>query len=150
MKFKLQSLPTLLDLATLDNLLGSFPKNATIQRTEWSVLVYAPNGERVLSAALSDDEQGLWHVMAVPGLVSTVVREKAPLGEFTVFCRQSNNSGTTWIKTVSAATLEEAKHVGRIHCAEDWGYDGHQLDQITVIGVIRGSAEILMWDDIEG
>lgn len=71
------------------------------------------------------------------------------LADFTVFCRQANNQGTTWIDTVKAHHLEEAMHAGKIKCADDWGYDSWQLNDIVVVGVAEGDVRILMWDDLE-
>jgi hypothetical protein len=55
----------------LDQLVGQFPKNATIEREELTVIVKAPNGEKVLSAAQYAADR--WHVMATPGLIKTKI-----------------------------------------------------------------------------
>jgi hypothetical protein len=64
----MKSLPTLLSTADLNNLLDGFPSNAQVSRTDSSVVVKAPKGQRVLSAISSDGNQ--WHVMAVEGLIN--------------------------------------------------------------------------------
>jgi hypothetical protein len=71
------------------------------------------------------------------------------LPTFTVFCRQCNNEGTTWIDTVQAKDMHAAMHAGKIKCANDWGYDSWQVNDIAVIGVAQGDIQILMWDDLE-
>lgn len=67
---ELKSLPTMLNTAELTGLLRQFPANAKITGIEPDSIcrvVYAPNGERVLSAAQYAPD--LWHVMALPGFV---------------------------------------------------------------------------------
>jgi hypothetical protein len=71
----LKSLPTPLSKHQLDNLLGGFPANADIHRHDTIVTVYAPNGTKVLSAA--NVAPNRWHVMAVPGLISTTTSNGA-------------------------------------------------------------------------
>ena len=68
---KLQSLPAMLNTAELNQLLRQFPVNAKITGVEpgsISRVVYAPNGEKVLSA--TEYRKDLWHVMAVPGMIN--------------------------------------------------------------------------------
>lgn len=65
---------------------------------------------------------------------------------FTVFCRQTNGRGTTWISTVLGIDIEDAKTNAVAQCASDWGWEDHAND-ITVIGVIKGGIELLEWTD---
>jgi hypothetical protein len=65
----LQSLPTEITRRQLDAILGGFPSNAGIKRHPDIVTVYAPDGTKVLSAIKL--YQNVWHVMAMPGLIST-------------------------------------------------------------------------------
>lgn len=70
--------------------------------------------------------------------------------KYTVFCRDSDGTGTTWIQAVEAADQEEAKIVGVNLCASDRGYepdDDGELN-ITVIGVAEGEVNVLFWEDI--
>lgn len=67
---------------------------------------------------------------------------------FTVFCRQSDGRGTTWIDTVSAESAERAAELGKKSCAADWGWT-HRMEDITVIGVAQGDVKILFWEDLE-
>jgi hypothetical protein len=75
------------------------------------------------------------------------------LKKFTVFCRESNNTGTTWIDSVRAKDVEDAKVKAVKKCAKDWGYDeedheGNPEEDITCIGVAKGNVVILDWDDL--
>ena len=63
---------------------------------------------------------------------------------FTVFCRESNGTGTMWIQAVRAQDTDAAKSKGLALCASDWGYE--EAD-IAVVGVAKGRAIILDWDD---
>lgn len=51
----------------LHELLLSLPSSANKRINEGIVTVYAPKGQKVISAASSDGRY--WHVMAVPGLI---------------------------------------------------------------------------------
>lgn len=66
---------------------------------------------------------------------------------FTVFCRDSDGTGTTYITSVEAANATEAAAEGLRLCAEDWDQDS---DTINVIGVCAGDVEVLEWDDEAG
>lgn len=63
---------------------------------------------------------------------------------FTVFCREPNGTGTMWIQAVHAQDIDAAKSKGLALCASDWEYD--EAD-IVVVGVAKGRATILDWDD---
>lgn len=69
---------------------------------------------------------------------------------FTVFCRDSNNLGTTWIDTVHTREddADEAASLGRAKCAQDWNRTDDP-SSIIVIGVARGDVDIVYWEDIE-
>lgn len=71
------------------------------------------------------------------------------MNTYTVFCRQANNLGTTWIDRIEAENLDQAAEVAREKCAADWGYDSERLDQITVVGIAEGDVNILFWEDID-
>lgn len=70
---KLATVPKVFTTAELDKLLGTFPKNAAIERFESVAVVRNPRGEKVLSAAEVAESQ--WHVMAVPGLLQPVPKK---------------------------------------------------------------------------
>ena len=72
--------------------------------------------------------------------------QPSELKPFTVWCRESNNTGTTWIDNVDATDVEDAKVKAVEKCAQDWQQDS---DGITCIGVAEGDVKILDWDDIE-
>ena len=65
---------------------------------------------------------------------------------FTVFIRQANDQGTTWISEVWAESIDAAKEVAKAKCAADWGWD--DTDDLAVIGVVKGNAVILEWKDL--
>ncbi len=77
---------------------------------------------------------------------------------FTVFCRESDDTGTTWISTVQAKDVEDAKRKAVLACADDWGYSDDEddddearcgdIDDIVCIGVAKGNVKILDWEDI--
>ena len=64
----MQSLPRLQTTREVEAILAGFPANARIERHDSIIVVYAPNGTRVLSAARRAVGKA-WHVMAVPGLL---------------------------------------------------------------------------------
>lgn len=65
---------------------------------------------------------------------------------FTVWCRESNGTGTTFIDTVESADRETAKVDGVRACADAWGWD--DTSGITCIGVAEGDVNVLFWEDI--
>ena len=72
--------------------------------------------------------------------------------QFTVFCRHCNGTGTTWIDTVTCANQEDAHHIAKRRCVEEWyGEDApiSRLDDIAVIGMAEGDVKILFWEDQE-
>lgn len=70
---------------------------------------------------------------------------------FTVFVRQSNDQGTTWVGAVQAADIHEASDLGLGACAADWSSERvtYSEDDLRVIGIAEGDVKILIWDDIE-
>ena len=64
---------------------------------------------------------------------------------YTVLCQQHDGVGTTHIETVMAKDAEEAKRIGRNNCAVDWGWDE---EDIHVLGVVTGPAEVCIWEDV--
>lgn len=68
------------------------------------------------------------------------------LQEFTVFCRQKDGKGTTWIGAVHAKDVDEAAELGVQECAEAWNYPE---GDVHVCGVAEGDVKILNWDDPE-
>lgn len=70
----MKSLPTPLRTAELLKLLGQFPANARIDKAETTVTVFAPNGDKVLSA-IKAPHKALWAVRAKEGLINVKVKE---------------------------------------------------------------------------
>ena len=66
---------------------------------------------------------------------------------YTVFCQDITGEGTIWIECVQATSLEHAKLVGRMECAEAWGRE--DIEEIHVLGVAEGDVNILYWEDQE-
>lgn len=65
---------------------------------------------------------------------------------FTIWCRESDGTGTTWIDCVKATDVEDAKTKGLEKCARDWGFPS--TDGISCIGVAKGNVKIVHWEDI--
>lgn len=78
---------------------------------------------------------------------SVVVDRTPPQQHFTVFCRQTDRRGTTWIGAVVAPNLEAAESAGRKACAADWGWENRDPDDIYVIGVVSGDVKVELWND---
>ena len=97
-----------------------------------------PDHKRIV--ACREVLQGAW-------LRSVADRETDCLGEYTVFCCQSDGRGTVWISSVQAESVEEAEQLGRTECALDWGWDE---DDVHTLGVICGPANVAIWNDIGG
>ena len=66
--------------------------------------------------------------------------------KFTVFCRQRNNEGTTYVTCVEAPDRFEAASDAISDCSADWG-DGYGPEDIAVMCVIEGDAKILNFAD---
>ena len=64
---------------------------------------------------------------------------------FTVFCRQKDGKGTTWIRVVQAKDALHATEVALSECATDWDYP---REEIHVCGVATGDID-LTWNDPE-
>lgn len=68
--------------------------------------------------------------------------------QWTVFIRDADNTGTTYITCVEAEDVEAAKATASALCREDWMYD--ESDQLHILGVIEGDiGEVVEWDDCE-
>ena len=68
-RFTMQSLPTPLTTKALKTLLAGFPDNADIRMGNISCTVRAPDGTKILSA-IKAPNRALWHVMAMPGMIT--------------------------------------------------------------------------------
>lgn len=80
------------------------------------------------------------------GFTIAETHDSRPLQPFTVWCRQSNDVGTTWISPVIMA--RDMAHAGTLalrQCSADWGMGE---DNIAVVGVAKGDVEILTWNDL--
>lgn len=68
------------------------------------------------------------------------------MNTYTVFCQDADGTGTTYITSVTAPTIEEAKELAREKCAEDWSCS---VSQVRVLGVAEGEVNILEWADFD-
>lgn len=67
---------------------------------------------------------------------------------YTAFCQEASGTGTIWIDTVEAESLDAAIISARAACAEDWGADIFAPEDIHVLGVAEGDTTILYWRDL--
>lgn len=65
--------------------------------------------------------------------------------KYTVFIRQLNNEGTTFISSYEADGVPEATELAVADCAECWEA---AEDDLHVLGVASGDIEILEWADL--
>lgn len=65
---------------------------------------------------------------------------------YTVFIRQDNNRGTTFITAVEAPDQEIAAILALAECAECWEWD---LADLHVLGIAAGNVDILEWEDLD-
>lgn len=71
---------------------------------------------------------------------------QAPL--WTVFIRDEDNTGTTYITCVAAVDLDAAKGLASAQCRDDWGYE--EDAPLHILGVIEGDiGAVIEWDDCE-
>ena len=66
------------------------------------------------------------------------------MNAYTVFIREANGTGTTYITSETADDIEAAKRAALLDCAEQWGM---LPEDLRVIGVAAGKVVILEWDD---
>lgn len=66
------------------------------------------------------------------------------MNRYTVFCMESDRTGTTYITAIDAEGPQAAKREALAECAREWDMDA---DQIDVIGLAAGDVQILEWDD---
>lgn len=67
--------------------------------------------------------------------------------KFTVFCQDSDGTGTMYIDSVEADNLDAAMAEGARLCRQAWGYPDDNPDAVRVVGVAAGYVDILHWDD---
>ena len=71
--------------------------------------------------------------------------------KYTIFCRESNGTGTTHIDSHEADTPAEAVTIGLNQCRKDWGWEDAEFDgyveAIGVACVVNGEIVIVEWDD---
>ena len=65
--------------------------------------------------------------------------------QYTVFCRDRSDTGTTWIDSVEARDVADARERAVAACSFDWNYDPLR---IVCIGVVEGDAKVLYWEDL--
>lgn len=69
--------------------------------------------------------------------------------KFTVFIREADGTGTTFITSVEAETIEAAKDQALDECCEAWGSNGDPWDRnnLHILGIAEGDIHIIEWDD---
>ena len=87
----------------------------------------------------------LWVDTAEVNKILAELQAPDALQPFTVFCRQKDGRGTTWIRVVQAKDALHATEVALSECATDWDYP---RDEIHVCGVATGDID-LTWNDPE-
>lgn len=87
----------------------------------------------------------LWVDTAEVNKILAELQAPDALQPFTVFCRQKDGKGTTWIRAVQAKDALHATEVALSECATDWDYP---RDEIHVCGVATGDID-LTWNDPE-
>lgn len=67
---------------------------------------------------------------------------------WTVFIRDEDNTGTTYITCVAATDLDGAKGLASEQCRDEWGYE--EGAPLHILGVIEGDiGAVIEWDDCE-
>jgi hypothetical protein len=65
---------------------------------------------------------------------------------YTVFIRQSDGRGTTFITSVEATNTGHASSLACAECAGCWKAD---LADLHVLGIAAGNVDILEWEDLD-
>lgn len=66
------------------------------------------------------------------------------MNTYTVFIREANGTGTTYITSGTADDIEAAKRAALLDCAEQWDM---RPEDLRVLGVAAGIVRILEWHD---
>ena len=70
---------------------------------------------------------------------------------FSVFIREASGRGTTYITTVPAIDVKQAKQIALQECSEAWSVNGSPwaITDLHVLGVLKGDVQVVEWDDTE-
>lgn len=117
------------------------------------------HGRAALEAIASlESERAANHMLTneVEALKETLATFRPPFDPsvFTVFCRESSDTGTTWIDTVrvdptsrtAEQLLEDIKLMAVLNCAADWGWE--DTSGITCYCIIPGEPGVLFFEDL--
>jgi hypothetical protein len=66
---------------------------------------------------------------------------------FTVWIQQANGRGTTHVSSHDAASEAQAEMAALEETSADWG--DWPVDQLRVLGIAKGSVEIVEWNDYD-
>lgn len=113
---------------------------------------------RISLATLTEAERLLVNQAAeIKELKATLAASRPPYDPtvFTVFCRESSNTGTTWIDTVhvdptgrtAEQLLGDIRQIAVHNCAVDWGWE--DSSGITCYCIIPGKPDVLFFEDLE-
>jgi hypothetical protein len=104
------------------------------------------NLKMIAGAASIKGPAGTTAYLILPACMTQLRQDLALLipRDYTVFCRDKDGTGTTYITHVEKRTLTDAKANALKMCAEDWEQD---QDTIEVLGVLGGDVEIIEWED---
>lgn len=101
-----------------------------------------------------DDDMTKIEIEISPVILSLPETVPAQTQTYTAFCEQDNGHGTTWIQGVTvdrqdsvAAEMDAARTEALRQCAVDWHGDEDDTHDTTCVGLIKGDADIVMWDD---
>lgn len=75
--------------------------------------------------------------------------QQAQAPTWTVFIRDMDSDNpTTYITSVQAATVDEARALASAECSEDW--DHTEDDELHILGVAKGEiGQIVEWEDYD-
>lgn len=87
-------------------------------------------------------------IAAATGTPTDGTEAPAPTAQtYTAFCQESDGTGTIWIDTVEAESVEDAKERAIAKCSFDWNFDPLS---IHCLGIAAGDCKIHFWKDVEG
>lgn len=70
---------------------------------------------------------------------------------YTVFVTEADGRGTTYITSVEADSVDQAKEMALQECSKEWGSGGENYDRddLRILGVAEGDVNIVEWSDQE-
>lgn len=131
--------------------------NTTEQRLADALSAVLPLAERdvgeLLDLVRDDDSEAEANtasesIWAARNALAAYDAQQAQAPLWTVFIRDEDNTGTTYITCVAATDLDAAKGLASAQCRDDWGYE--EDAPLHILGVIEGDiGAVIEWDDCE-